>query len=418
MKNSIKLFTWLGIPVYLHWTFALLILYITWESWSVAGSWVSAVMAVGLIIALFACVLLHEYGHSLMARRYGVQTQDIVLTPIGGIARLERMPEKPVQEFWVAIAGPLVNVAIAAILFLVARLALSSPYWEVFILSIQNHFAPISQFFGLLFSGDFAGLQLFFSEDALVQDTSRLDELVAALNLSETALFNYLPVLAIINLMLVGFNLLPIFPMDGGRVLRALLAARIGRSKATQAASTVGQVIAVGFILYAMYNFQEGYMFGLIGIFVFMTARAENAMVQLDEKLRAFRAADLMREQFTRLYESDWMQTPIHLLRHGLERNFLVFNSAEEVAGVLNEEQILAAARKREVSITIQHYMQPDVEAVSPNTSLQYVYALLHRDACPLVLVQDDAEQRILGVIDSEGLRYFMQNQNKFTYPK
>jgi Zn-dependent protease/predicted transcriptional regulator len=413
MKNSIKLFTWLGIPVYLHWTFALLVLYITWESWSVAGSWISAAMALGLIVALFGCVLLHEYGHSLMARRYGVQTQDIVLTPIGGIARLERMPEKPIQEFWVAIAGPLVNVAIAAALFIGAKLALSGPYWEVFILSVQDHFSPITRFFGLLFSADLTGLQTFFTQEAPIPDTDRLSELAAALNLSDTALFNYLPVLAIINLMLVGFNLLPIFPMDGGRVLRALLAARIGRSKATRAASMVGQVIAIGFILYAMYNFQEGYMFGLIGVFVFMTARAENAMVQLDEKLRRFKAADLVREQFTRLYQSDWMQTPIHLLRHGLERNFIVFNSAEEVVGVLDEEQIMAAARKREVSTTIEHYMDPDVDAVGPDTALHHVYALLHREGCPLILVQD--ETRVLGVIDAAGLNYFMQNQNKLT---
>ena len=122
MRGSLKLFTWFGIPVFVHWTFALIFLYAFWIGYDNNLGPFGMLWVFAILIPLFGFVLLHEYGHSLTARRYGVETKDIILTPIGGIARLERMPEKPVQEFLVAIAGPAVNVAIAIILLGLATL--------------------------------------------------------------------------------------------------------------------------------------------------------------------------------------------------------------------------------------------------------------------------------------------------------
>ncbi|MEO6038341.1 MAG: site-2 protease family protein, partial [Saprospiraceae bacterium] len=116
MRGSLKIFTWFGIPVYVHWSFGLIFLYILWKANQQSFSTNETLWLTGLYMALFGCVLLHEYGHALTARRYGIRTRDIVLLPIGGMARLERMPEKPSQELVVAIAGPLVNVAIALLL--------------------------------------------------------------------------------------------------------------------------------------------------------------------------------------------------------------------------------------------------------------------------------------------------------------
>jgi Zn-dependent protease len=132
MGGSLKLFTWFGIPVHLHWTFGLIFLYAMWIGFSNGLTLVDTGWLMVFFIALFTCVLLHEYGHSLTARRYGVQTQDIILTPIGGIARLERMPEKPVQEFLVALAGPMVNVVIALLLFGLGWALFRDERWEIF----------------------------------------------------------------------------------------------------------------------------------------------------------------------------------------------------------------------------------------------------------------------------------------------
>src|SRR5690349_3203161 len=131
MRGALKLFTWFGIPVYLHWTFGLIFVYILWHAQTNNLSMFETAWLTGLFMALFVCVLLHEYGHALSARRYGVKTRDIVLMPIGGVARLERMPEKPMQEFVVAIAGPLVNVAIALVLLLLIMLFADPQHLEI-----------------------------------------------------------------------------------------------------------------------------------------------------------------------------------------------------------------------------------------------------------------------------------------------
>src|SRR5690606_34783717 len=117
MKWSLKVGRILGIDVFVHFTFLLLLVFLGFGYWSTTQRIDAALIGVSYIVALFGCVLLHEFGHALMARRYGIQTRDITLLPIGGLARLERMPENPMQELWVALAGPAVNVVIALVLF-------------------------------------------------------------------------------------------------------------------------------------------------------------------------------------------------------------------------------------------------------------------------------------------------------------
>lgn len=175
MKWSWKLGRFAGIDVYIHTTFLLLIGFIGVSYWLQERSLAAVVGGIGFILALFLCVVLHEYGHALTARRYGISTRDITLLPIGGVARLERMPDEPRQELWVALAGPAVNVVIAAALF----------GW----LFINGSLMPL--------------------ETLSVTSGSFLERLM------------------LVNITLVAFNLLPAFPMDGGRVLRALLATRL-----------------------------------------------------------------------------------------------------------------------------------------------------------------------------------------------
>ena len=201
MKWSWKLVEVAGIGVYVHATFLLLIGFVGLSHWR-QGQTVDAVLGgVGFILALFACVVLHEFGHALMARRYGIKTRDITLYPIGGVARLERMPDDPRQELRVALAGPAVNVVLATALFAALQLA---GLWR-----------PLGE-------------------------------------LSVTT-GSFLERLMIVNILLATFNMLPAFPMDGGRVLRALLATRMEYTRATQIAATLGQSTAL--------------VFGLVGFF-------------------------------------------------------------------------------------------------------------------------------------------------------
>ena len=385
MGGSLKLFTWFGIPVHVHWTFGFIFLYILWIGFASSLDVEGTIWLVGYFMALFSCVLLHEYGHALTARRYGVQTQDIILTPIGGIARLERMPEKPAQEFLVAIAGPLVNVVIAILLFGLGKLVFSGEHWDVFTWFLQN--PP-------LFSGDDE------STESMIRDAG----------VPLTGLLFYMPLLLLTNLVLVVFNLIPAFPMDGGRIFRALLAMRIGRLRATQIAAWVGQGIAVLFVLAGLTGFHGANItLALIGFFVFITARTENNMVRMDALLRSFKASDLMRPQFTRVQNNDWMQTPIALLQKGLERHFLVFDMDDQLVGTLEESDILAALKKRDLSTEISQYAETPAMVVNSEQDLQYIYHLLQQRGHGIIGVVDDGQ--LAGVIDQAGLQNFLRMQ-------
>ncbi|MCY7327203.1 MAG: site-2 protease family protein [Saprospiraceae bacterium] len=370
MRGSLKVFTWFGIPVYVHWSFGLIFLYILWKANQQSFSTNETLWMTGLYMALFGCVLLHEYGHALTARRYGIRTQDIVLLPIGGMARLERMPEKPIQELVVAIAGPMVNLVIAILLALCIGFLAQPDQLEALRLSIQAEAAG---------------------------------EIAEETGIEITKLLQYGIMLVLGNLVLVIFNMIPAFPMDGGRVFRALLSMRIGRPRATKIAAWVGQGIAGLLAIWGI--MEENYSLALLGLFVIYAARNENIQVQTDDMLSKFTARDAVRHQFTRLRGNDWMKDAIELLHHGLERNFLVFDMSEKLLGVLEESEIIIAMRKSDTSTSVQQYTQ-QVESVAASESLRYVYYLLSQRGHSLVAVTED--DALLGVIDEVGLQYFM----------
>jgi Zn-dependent protease len=227
MRSSLKIASVFGIEVRIHLTFLLFLVWIWFSYYQVEG-FSGAVQGVLFVLALFACVLLHEFGHAFAARGFGIATPDITLLPFGGVARLNRIPDTPWQELVVAIAGPLVNVVIAAVLIFVIHTS--------------------------------AGLeQLEYLESPRV-------ELLAKLTT--------------VNVMLVLFNLIPAFPMDGGRVLRALLAMAMPYARATQIAAWIGQGLAV---VFAIFGFLGNPMLIFIAFFIFVGARQEAAMARAKE---------------------------------------------------------------------------------------------------------------------------------------
>lgn len=366
MRGALKLFTWFGIPVFLHWTFGLIFVYILWYAQSNNLSIFETAWLTGLFMALFICVLLHEYGHALSARRYGVKTRDIVLMPIGGVARLERMPDKPMQEFIVAIAGPLVNVAIAILLVALIWMFADPVHLEMLKAALTQN----------------AG------EDVLEETGVQIPQLLQfAVNLAAT------------NIVLVLFNMIPAFPMDGGRVFRALLSMRTGRAKATRIAAWLGQAIALLLIAYGLWS--DGFMLAILGMFVIYAARSENDMVQMEDLLSRYKARDIVRHQFTRLRNNDWMLSAIELLRHGLERHFLVFDIHENLVGILEEEEIMNTLRKPNVTSEIGQHMHR-AELVHINDSLLKAHQLIRQQGYGIIGVVDD--NGLVGVIDETGL--------------
>jgi len=252
MRWSLKLGKIAGIDVYLHWTFFLLLGLVFFSDLGQGTGVPAAIQAVLFVLALFACIVLHELGHALAARRYGIPTRDITLLPIGGVARLERMPRDPKQELWVAVAGPLVNVAIA--ICLVVTLSVIR-FGRIGVL------APISGF---------------------------------------------LWPLLLMNLFLVAFNMLPAFPMDGGRVLRALLACKLEYVRATRIAARIGQAMALLFIAAGAFGYMTGFkalsapqpMLVLIGAFIFIGARNEAHIAEVGRNIEP----DLPPRPFSRNY--------------------------------------------------------------------------------------------------------------------
>src|ERR687886_925978 len=201
MGSSFKIGRAFGIDVKVHWTFLLLLAFFAFLGYQDSGGLLNALVTTAVIVALFLCVLMHEYGHSLVAQRLGIEIPDITLLPIGGVARFKTLPDRPADEVKIAIAGPLVNVVLAPIFFGVALLlgagVLVTP-------SPIGAFGSVGQVFAYL---------------------------------------GYL------NVALAIFNLIPAFPMDGGRVLRGLLATRMGPVRATDISSAVGQFFALAFFL-------------------------------------------------------------------------------------------------------------------------------------------------------------------------
>jgi Zn-dependent protease/CBS domain-containing protein len=346
MKWSWKIGTFAGIAVYMHATFLLLLGWIALSHWMQYQSLLPTLLGVGFILALFLCVILHEYGHALAARKFGIATKDITLLPIGGVARLERMPDKPNQELWVALAGPAVNVVIAAAVGMY--------------LYLTDHFQPVQQI------GLTHGVFL------------------------ERVMFA--------NLFLVGFNMIPAFPMDGGRVLRALLAKRMEYARATRMAAGIGQGLA--FVFGFLGLFTNPFLV-FIAFFVWIGAGQAAAMAETKSVLGSVTARDAMIPEFRTLSPQDELSQAVKFVLNGWQQDFPVVDQ-ERVVGMLLRSDMIAALAGGQVHAKVQQAMREDFPVASPVESLPSVLRRLHETEVATVPVIDNG--RLVGLITLENM--------------
>lgn len=343
MKGSHHIATISGIPLKIHWSFGLLLLWVVYQDSKQGFDPVSVMSAIVVVLSFFVCVILHEFGHAIAARRFGVKTFDIIMTPIGGIARLERMPEGKGQEFWVAIAGPLVNFFIAAVIWL-GFLVFTGELWPSFDGVSWSLGAPVSGFFIIIMGA---------------------------------------------NLGLGIFNLIPAFPMDGGRILRSLLSLRMDRAKATKIASYAGQVIAFAMFGWGLYTQQP--IMTLIGVFIFFAARQENMILQRQTMLTNLKASDVMEPVEHIFYTGQKISAAKELAKPLDTDSFIVWSRPGIPAGYITKESIEQHGKGLMTEdALIDAYIIPSPAVVPADYSAGQLISFMQQHKVPVALVTDN----------------------------
>jgi len=325
-----------GTEVKVHVTFLLLLAWIAYSAYVEAGT-AAALGDVVFVVSFFLCVLLHEFGHIFMARRFGVRTPDVILLPIGGVARLERIPEEPRQELLIALAGPAVTLAIIVVLFL-----------------------------GALVTG---------------QPVALGDPLAAQVP--------FVVRLMVVNAMVLIFNLFPAFPLDGGRVLRALLARRLGLVRATRIAGTIGQAFAVVLGIWGVTSQRPLVM--LVAFFIFLGAGSEASAVATRMAGRGLQVSQMMVTDFRTIPIHATLTQAVDLLLAGEQREFPVVDNLGRTEGMLTRDNLIRGLSRRGPESTVAEAMTPAAPTVSPTLGFQEALDKLRASGLPALPVIDAA---------------------------
>ena len=341
-----------GIDLYVHATFLLLLAFFGFKEY--AQGWTAVAASMLYIVVLFAIVVLHELGHALTARRYGIRTRDITLLPIGGVARLERMPRDPRQELLVALAGPAVNVALATVLYGIVRLTGQVP-------------------------------------DSTLYD---IDVLISA----RAFLYQFV----FVNVVIALFNLLPAFPMDGGRVLRALLAMRMNYARATEIAARIGRLFALLLGIAGLYPGFGNPFLVLIALFVWLGAGSEAAAVQTSESLDGVPIEDLMIREVQTLAPGDPLSRAVQFTLEGFQQDFPVVDESGSLVGVLTRADLLGALSERGASATVADSMHRRFATATPDDRAEEAIDRLRNCGCNAMPVVRGRE--LLGVLTLENI--------------
>ena len=343
-----------GIDVYMHATFLILLAWVAVSHYVARNRVVDAGAGVAFILALFAIVVLHELGHALTARHYGIRTRDITLLPIGGVARLERMPDDPRQEMLVALAGPAVNVGLAALLALVVSPADALRAWD----------------------------------DAAWVGGSFLAKLL------------------LVNASLAIFNMVPAFPMDGGRVLRALLALRMDYVRATQIAAQIGQGLALAFGLLGLFGGNPVLVF--VALFVWMGAAAEASMVQIKSALAGIPVSRVMITEFHTLAPTDSLRRGLDHVLAGFQQDFVVVDGGD-VVGVLTIGDLMKSLTRDGAEGAVAAAMSPRFEVAAAGEMLEAAFQRLQTAPSSVMPVVRDGA--LVGMLTMGNVGEFLMGQ-------
>jgi Zn-dependent protease/predicted transcriptional regulator len=352
MRWSFKIGRIAGIDLYIHFTFLLFLGWLAYIYYAPHRSVADAILGVAFVLAVFATVVLHELGHALTARRYGIETRDITLLPIGGVARLARIPEEPARELAVAVAGPLVNVAIAAILL------------------------PI-----ILVSGGFTPVSKWTPNSVIPLGGSFIEGLF------------------FVNLWLVAFNAIPAFPMDGGRVLRALLAMTMDYAQATNVAAMIGQGIAFLFAIVGLFG--PNIFLLLIALFVWIGAAGEASVAQMRSAIAGIPVRRAMIREFATIAPTDDLRSVADRVMDGYQQDFPVVRDGK-VAGILRLSDLMAGIQSGGLSATVEEHMQTNFDTTTPAEPLDRALSRLRANECPVMPVLDNG--RLVGLLTPENV--------------
>ncbi len=344
----------MGSDIRVHITFFVLIAWIGMAAYADGGA-ASALWNVSFVLALFACVVAHEFGHALMARRYGIKTPSVTLLPIGGVAQLDRIPERPSAEIAVALAGPAVTLAIFLILTLV--------------FGADVRWASVTE------------------NGAYLNVPALLDQLAVA------------------NLYLLVFNLIPAFPMDGGRVLRAFLSSRSGRVKGTAIAAGVGRTIAVLFGLLGLWSGNP--ILVLVAAFVFIAGGMESSAVALREVASGLLARDAAITEFRSLTAADPVSAAVDAIIHTTQHEFPVVNAAGQAVGFLSRQAVFKAIAEGRGDAMVAELMKREFQTARSGAPLKDAIERLSQDESGVVLIEG-TDRRLEGYITRENLGELM----------
>jgi Zn-dependent protease len=356
MNSSLQIATVAGIPIRVHITFLLILGLGAYQWGSLTGTVGGALFGVLLMVLLFVCVTLHELGHSVVALAFGIPVRQIVLLPLGGVAQISRNPEKPWHEFLIAIAGPAVNVVLAGLLLVVAGLAVGP-----LMLDPQGLLPG-----GLPTQPSFTTLVLW---------------LLAA------------------NVSLVLFNLIPAFPLDGGRVLRALLAMALGYPRATRLAVAVGQLLAVGLGAFGVLS--GNFVLTLVAVFIFFGAGQETAEAEAKTVLQTLRVGDAYNKHALALQVGDRASRVVDYILTSYQPDFAVLHGRRPI-GIVTRADVMKSLADDPADNLVTEIMQREFLKVDARKTLDEVRREMAEQGGRLAAVYDG--ETYLGLVSQEDI--------------